>query len=168
MKKIISIIAICLLLCCGMAMAGELKVWEIPASSSGGTVYKSHTGVSLIAVFDTKGIDLVGTWSVGYPQKVYYAYRTLPAVTPYQTGNANTSGITLTYRYGVSNRQLSEKEWIDLGTSGTTLIVSAAMDSGQTKHQVWAFTPEQGRYVAILTQAGNTPYYFPGVNVTAR
>jgi len=168
MKKVyILIVAMVLSLGAGAALAGtEVFVYDL-ASNSGVTLVGSPgSGVSLIQVFDLKGKEHDGNWSLGLSKKVYYAHNT--SVKPYGTGNAATSGNSITYLYAVSNRSLSPREWEALGTSGATAIVTIPLNSGNTVGTVWEFTPEEARFMAILAQSGITDIHKPGFHIVRR
>ena len=102
MKRFILALTVAMLVAIGSAAYAGRVVCFHPQGSSGTTLYKSDSGVSVVAVIDQKQFpaSFDGIYTLGFPSTITYATTTAD---PGGTGNTATSGTTITYYYITMN-----------------------------------------------------------------
>jgi len=163
-ERVLVVLACVALLIAPLVWAGQnqwfytqMDSGALNSDGSGATMAQVGTGVSLIGVIDnyasrSEGLYSLqpGAWKMGYNE----AFNT---TNTQSTGSSNDSAVTIEYRYGLSNRNLTKTQWENKGESGTTLI--AVWTISGTSDPV-EFYPEAARYVGIFAAPGGGPTQF--------
>jgi len=169
MKKGFLFSAICLMLIgfWSLALAGPvehqygkdetLQVFYLDYQTGVTTSIGPDSGVSLVGVINLEGKVVKGRFSI-QATTINLAADT---VTPNGTGEA--SGVSGTFRYGISGRDLTVTQWQALGTSGTTKIATITTSSGDSTWGLHRFKPEFTARLGIFFVSEATSFKVPPV-----
>jgi hypothetical protein len=164
MRKIL--IVFLFLILPSLAFAGgayEVNVYELE-SQSGSTMAGTSTGVSLIGTIDlskmkpANGVFSIepGTWKFAAGQASGTGEQT--------TGSSADSAVTVTYCYGISNKELTTAEWET--RSGITEIESWTISGNSNEPK--EFFPEFAVYIGIFARcSGISKFLVPEDTVIA-
>ncbi len=159
-----SIIAVMLTLFAVNVQAGDIVSLSYTHQGDAGvTLFASTSGVSHLFTKDlSRMFDYQNKASLSFPEAVYFADTTAD---PGGTGNTATAGSGVSFFYIVHNRELTGSELESIGISGLTRICAIPLNSSSTRFTVQPFSPDLGKYLSILAQAGVTNIRKPGCSL---
>ncbi len=157
----------------GFAEAQESRtpVTVVPGDWQSGATMDATSGVSLIMEIDLARADPLGYFSVG-PGVLTFGgegagvqgdYR--DNLDPGGTGGTDDSGVSLEFRYALSNKKLSTAQWEAYGISGTTLFGTVTVGSSTSPYPL-ALEPDRvAGWLGIFGASGMSQFEVPKIDV---